>query len=98
MAMSAIEQLRKPKSIKIVKTLPDGVKNWGPPGASMVVSTPQEVDLLLKQVPAANSPRLMMCALSRAAARYDHRLPGLDGDLHRNRSPCGGGNARDGCG
>lgn len=51
MAKSAIEQLRKPKSVKIVKTLPEGVKNWGPPGASMVVSTPQEVDALLRQVP-----------------------------------------------
>jgi alkylated DNA nucleotide flippase Atl1 len=51
MAMSAIEQLRKPRNIKIVQTLPEGVKNWGPPGASMVVSTPQEVDALLRQVP-----------------------------------------------
>jgi alkylated DNA nucleotide flippase Atl1 len=49
--ISAIEQLKKPRQPKIVAQLPEGVRSWGPPGASMVVSTPQEVDEILRQVP-----------------------------------------------
>ena len=62
MALSALEHLRKslspksrsPKSRlpKIVAQLPEGARHWGPPGASMVVSTPGEVDALIRQVPA----------------------------------------------
>lgn len=51
MPLSAIDQLNKPRRSKIVARLPDGARNWGPPGASMVVSTPREVDEILRQVP-----------------------------------------------
>lgn len=52
MGMSAIDQLRKPRAPKIVERLPEGARHWGPPGASMVVSTPGEIDALLRRVPA----------------------------------------------
>lgn len=51
MARSAIEQMQKERRPKRVDTLPEGVRHWGPPGASMIVSTPREVDAILRQVP-----------------------------------------------
>lgn len=50
MAMSAIEKFRKPMNSKIVHPLPEHVAHWGPPGASMLISTPQEVDALVGRV------------------------------------------------
>lgn len=51
MAMSAIEKLRKAQEPEIIKPLPKGVAHWGPPGASMVISTPAEVDALVRRIP-----------------------------------------------
>jgi hypothetical protein len=51
MAMSAIEKFRKPMDAKIVHPLPEKVAHWGPPGASMLISTPQEVDAVVGKVP-----------------------------------------------
>jgi alkylated DNA nucleotide flippase Atl1 len=51
MATSAIEKLRKPQDVKIVHPLPERVAHWGPPGASMVISTPSEIDELVATVP-----------------------------------------------
>lgn len=51
MAMSAIEKLRKPSEVQIVRKLPPRVAHWGPPGASMVISTPPEVDELVRKIP-----------------------------------------------
>jgi hypothetical protein len=50
MAMSAIEKFRKPMDAKIVHPLPERVAHWGPPGASMLISTPQEVDAVVGRV------------------------------------------------
>lgn len=47
---TAIEHLNADKQPKIVEELPAGAK-WAPEGSSMVVSTPREVNLLMKQVP-----------------------------------------------
>ena len=49
MAKTALEKLHVDKQPKIVDSLPEGV-TWGPPGCSMVVSTPLEVDGLMKRV------------------------------------------------
>lgn len=51
MAMSAIEKMRKPQEVRIVRTLPPGVAHWGPPGASMVIATPGEVEALVRRIP-----------------------------------------------
>jgi 6-O-methylguanine DNA methyltransferase, DNA binding domain len=51
MAMSAIEKFRKPMEAKVVHPLPERVAHWGPPGASMLISTPQEIDVLVGRVP-----------------------------------------------
>ena len=50
MAKSAIEKIRENKEIKITN-LPDEMTKWGPPGASMVISTPKEVDAIMAEVP-----------------------------------------------
>lgn len=47
---TAVEHLNADKQPKIVEKLPAGAK-WAPEGASMVVSTPKEVNQLMKQVP-----------------------------------------------
>jgi alkylated DNA nucleotide flippase Atl1 len=52
MAKSAREQLEQSKPVKIVKDLPEGVRNWAPPGGSMVVVNPREVDRVMRRVPA----------------------------------------------
>lgn len=49
MAKTALEKLHVDKQPKVVDSLPEGV-TWGPPGSSMVVSTPLEVDGLMKRV------------------------------------------------
>lgn len=51
MAMSAIDKLRKPQDVKIVHPLPERVAHWGPPGASMVISTPAEIDAIVGRIP-----------------------------------------------
>lgn len=52
MAGSALERLERSKPIKIVRVLPEGVRNWAPPGGSMVVANPKEVDAVMRRVPA----------------------------------------------
>ncbi|MGB0844494.1 MAG: methylated DNA-protein cysteine methyltransferase, partial [Alphaproteobacteria bacterium] len=48
---SAIDHVQDTKKqVKIVQSLPDGIK-WAHEGASMVVSTPMEVDQLMATVP-----------------------------------------------
>lgn len=51
MAMSAIEKLRKPQQPKIVHPLPDRVAHWGPPGASMAISTPADIEEVVRKIP-----------------------------------------------
>jgi hypothetical protein len=51
MAKSAIEKLKIPAEPKVVKQLPDRVAHWGPPGASMVISTPVEIEALVATIP-----------------------------------------------
>lgn len=50
MPKSAIGKITEDKAIKIVDPLPDNIP-WAPPGASMVVSTPKEVNELMAGVP-----------------------------------------------
>jgi alkylated DNA nucleotide flippase Atl1 len=49
---NAIAKVLEQKPVKIVAKLPEGVKNWAPPGGSMVVSSPGEVYELMRMVPA----------------------------------------------
>jgi hypothetical protein len=51
MAMSAIEKFRKPMTSKTVHPLPERVAHWGPPGASMVISTPTIIDEMVARDP-----------------------------------------------
>jgi alkylated DNA nucleotide flippase Atl1 len=51
MATTALEKLRKPQSPEIISKMPKGCESWGPPGATMVISTPQEIDELVRQIP-----------------------------------------------
>ena len=51
MAKSAVEKLRTPQQARIVRPLPPRVAHWGPPGSSMVISTPAEVDALVNRIP-----------------------------------------------
>ncbi len=51
MAKSARAQLEQSKPVKIVRDLPEGVRNWAPLGGSMVVVNPQEVDRVMRRVP-----------------------------------------------
>jgi alkylated DNA nucleotide flippase Atl1 len=51
MAMTALQKLRRPQEVKIVNELPAGALNWGPPGATMVISTPLEIDSVVQQIP-----------------------------------------------
>jgi hypothetical protein len=44
---NAIAKVLEERPVKIVRELPDGVKNWAPPGASMVVSSAREVNELM---------------------------------------------------
>ena len=51
MAMTALQKLRRPQQVRIFSQLPAGALNWGPPGATMVISTPQEIEALVQQIP-----------------------------------------------
>jgi alkylated DNA nucleotide flippase Atl1 len=51
MAMTALEKLRRPQEVRIVDELPTGALNWGPPGATMVISTPLEIEAVVQQIP-----------------------------------------------
>jgi alkylated DNA nucleotide flippase Atl1 len=51
MAKAALEKLRAPMDVRIVNELPAGAKNWGLPGATMVISTPQEIEQFVLQIP-----------------------------------------------
>jgi alkylated DNA nucleotide flippase Atl1 len=51
MAISAVDRLNAAKPVKIVRTLPEGARNWAPPGGSMVVVNAREVDALIRRVP-----------------------------------------------
>ena len=51
MALTALEKLRRPQAVRIVNELPAGALHWGPPGATMVISTPQEIEALVVQIP-----------------------------------------------
>jgi alkylated DNA nucleotide flippase Atl1 len=51
MAKTALEKLRAPMDVRIVKELPAGAQHWGPPGATMVISTPQEIESFVAQIP-----------------------------------------------
>jgi alkylated DNA nucleotide flippase Atl1 len=51
MGMTAIEKMRKPQAPKIVKRLPERVAHWGPPGASMAISTPLEIEAIVAKIP-----------------------------------------------
>jgi hypothetical protein len=48
---NAIAAVLQDKPIKIVRELPAGVASWAPPGGSMVVSSPKEVNPLMHAVP-----------------------------------------------
>jgi alkylated DNA nucleotide flippase Atl1 len=50
MAKSALEKLRTPMDVRIVNELPAGALHWGPPGATMVISTPQEIELFVSKI------------------------------------------------
>lgn len=51
MHKNAIAKVAEVKAVKIVNELPAGVANWAPPGGSMVVSNPNEVDAIMASVP-----------------------------------------------
>jgi alkylated DNA nucleotide flippase Atl1 len=51
MAKTALEKLRTPMDVRIVNELPAGAQHWGPPGATMVISTPQEIEAIVAQIP-----------------------------------------------
>jgi hypothetical protein len=51
MATSAIAKLRKPLQPEIIQPLPEKVAHWGPPGASMVISTPADIDGVVRKIP-----------------------------------------------
>jgi 6-O-methylguanine DNA methyltransferase, DNA binding domain len=51
MAKTALQKLRTPMDVRIVNELPVGAKHWGPPGATMVISTPQEIEIVVFQIP-----------------------------------------------
>ena len=54
MATSALAKLRKPQLPKIVTDMPARVAHWAPPGGSMVISTPAEIDALVRKIPRGN--------------------------------------------
>jgi hypothetical protein len=51
MAKTATQKMQTPEVAKIVKELPPGARNWGPPGATMVISTPREIDFYVRKIP-----------------------------------------------
>jgi alkylated DNA nucleotide flippase Atl1 len=48
---TALDRLRRPRDARIVNELPAGALHWGPPGATMVISTPQDIEAVVKQIP-----------------------------------------------
>jgi hypothetical protein len=48
---TALDRLRRPQDVRIVNELPAGALHWGPPGATMVISTPQETESVVKEIP-----------------------------------------------
>jgi hypothetical protein len=50
MAKSASEKLKSSAPPQIIPTLPTRMAHWGPPGASMVISTPAEVDQMVATI------------------------------------------------
>lgn len=50
MSVSAVTRMQNSKPVKIVRELPAGVRNWAPPGGSMVVANPREVDAIMRRV------------------------------------------------
>jgi alkylated DNA nucleotide flippase Atl1 len=50
MAKTALEKFRRPMQVRIFNALPAGALNWGRPGATMVISTPQEIDAVVAQI------------------------------------------------
>jgi alkylated DNA nucleotide flippase Atl1 len=51
MAKTALEKLRKPQEAEIIQPLPESIAHWGPPGASMVISTPAVIDGIVRRIP-----------------------------------------------
>jgi alkylated DNA nucleotide flippase Atl1 len=51
MVKTATQKLQTPSAVKIVNELPPGAQNWGPPGATMVISTPLEIEDLVRNIP-----------------------------------------------
>jgi alkylated DNA nucleotide flippase Atl1 len=45
-------RMQASRPVKIVRELPEGVRNWAPPGGSMVVANPKEVDLVMRRIDA----------------------------------------------
>ena len=74
MAKSAVEKLRTPQQAKIVQPLPPRVAHWGPPGASMVIPAPAEVDALVARIPKGMLATLATLRQS-LAAQHGRRVP-----------------------
>lgn len=70
MAKSAIEKMNTPDAIKIVDRLPERVAHWGPPGASMLIATPREVEAQVKAIPKG---KLATVNSLRAGLSYKHQ-------------------------
>jgi 6-O-methylguanine DNA methyltransferase, DNA binding domain len=68
MAKTALEKLRTPMDARIVNELPAGALHWGPPGATMVISTPQEIETYVVQIPKGKLATLE--TLRQAIARH----------------------------
>jgi alkylated DNA nucleotide flippase Atl1 len=51
MVTSALDKIRSDQKPKIVTELPERIRHWGPPGASMAISTPREVDGVVRAIP-----------------------------------------------
>jgi alkylated DNA nucleotide flippase Atl1 len=51
MAKSAVQKLATPTEPKIVREMPARVAHWAPPGGSMVISTPLEIESLVAKIP-----------------------------------------------
>lgn len=51
MAKTALQKLHQPLEPEIIKPLPDKIAHWGPPGASMVISTPAVIDDVVRKIP-----------------------------------------------
>lgn len=70
MAKTALEKLRQPQSPEIVKPLTEKLAHWGPPGASMVISTPGIIDEVVRKIPKG---KLATMTTLRAALSNRHK-------------------------